>query len=365
MNKMYRMMKTRHIHYLCLFLLVTCTLWACRPSNATQEKEVRSIKVLAREVNHVSENDVVFVSGYLEAEKTVPVSFMVPGKVVKVYFDEGDRVKKGEVIAELEIDDYQSYLEIAEAKLLEAQDAHKRLQPLFEEGAVPEKDIIEIQAGHAQAKAGRNIAQKKVTDTRLRSPVSGIIGMKTVEEGQMISPGMPVFTIVKTDNIYAKVSIPESEVGKIATGQIAQVTIPALNDTIFEGPVHLIGVMAEPLTRTYTTKISLENHDFILRTGMIAEVAIRTNTKIDMLTIPGKAIIRDADNLTYVYIADAKSNRAYRRRVYPGTVFKNEIQIKKGLNPGDIVITAGQHKIEDGNAVEVVNWNMAELEQQS
>jgi len=307
--------------------------------------------VIAREVTCVSASDIIFVSGVLKADKTVPLSFLVPGMVDKINVDEGDHIKKGEILALVEVDDYQSNLEIAEAMFLKAQDAYKRFQPLYKEGAFSEKNFIELKAGLAQAKAGRDIARKKVKDTKLRAPISGIIGAKNIEIGQMISPQSPAFIIVKIDRLYARVSIPESEIGKIEIGQKAQVTVPALEDKTIIGNVSLVGVMADPQTRTYTAEIELSNPDYKLLSGMIAQAKIITDKEINILTVPGKAIVRDANNLTYVFVADAKSGRALLRRIYPGSVHQSEIEIKNGLAPRDAIIIAGQHKLTDGASI--------------
>jgi len=341
-------------------VFVAFFLGGCRTPTVDEKKVPEKIQVIAREIANILGNHIILVSGVLEADKTVPLSFLVPGKVDQVYFDEGDHVKKDQLLARVEIDDYRSNLEISEARLLKAQDAHDRLRPLYKGGAIAEKDFIEIKAGFAQAKAARDIARKRVKDTNLRSPVSGIIGVKNVEAGQMISSGMPVFTIVKTDRIFARVSVPESEIGKITLGQKAVVTIQALEDKTMEGKVTLIGAMAEPRTRTYAVKIELSNPDYVLRTGMIAEARIVTDGIIEMITVPGKAIVRDADNLTYVFLADTAKGKAFRRRVFPGTVHRSEIQIKKGLTAGDMVITGGQHKITDGAPIIVVDSDLAE-----
>jgi membrane fusion protein, multidrug efflux system len=310
--------------------------------------------VIVRPVNQISTAEAVFVSGALEADKTAPLSFLVAGKVDHVYIDEGDHVKKGQLLALVEPDDFVSNLQIAEADLMRTRDAYDRFQPLYEEGAFAEKNFIELKAALAQAAAGRDIAAKKLKDTKLRTPITGIVGAKFIEVGQMITPRVQAFTIVKTDTIFARLSVPESEIGKIALGQRTEIKVPALGDRTVEGEVTLIGAMADPQTRTFAVKIELANPDYILRTGMIVQANIVTDQKIEMLTIPGTAIVRDADNLTYVFTTDTRGGRALRRRVTPGSIFRNEIEIKKGLAPGDVVVVAGQHKISDGAAITIV-----------
>lgn len=339
-----------------LMLFIIATVPACNTSNSdTSETKPDPVNVVALEVNNILENDIVFVSSFLEAEKTVPVSFLVSGKIVSIFFDEGSYVEKGQEIASLEIDDYKSHFEIAEADLLIAKDTYKRLQPLYTEGAIPEKDFIAVKAGLKKATAGFAIAKKKLTDTKLLSPVSGSIAIKTAEEGQYITAGMPIFTIVKTDKIYARVSIPESEIGKVKTDLIARITVPALDNAVFQGIVTHVVAMAEPRSRTYTAKIELDNQDGVLKPGMIAKAVIVTDKKIKLLTIPGKAVVRDADNLTYVFVINKETGKAWRKRIFIGSIYKNNIEVKRGLLPADIIITAGQHKLSDGGIVKIID----------
>ncbi len=336
-------------------LLAPCILVACEVSPAREDVPPNPSKVNTRLPHLVSEHLTIRVSGALEADKTAPLSFLVPGKVENVLVDEGDHVASGQLLSHIETVDYQSNFEIADARLVQSQDAYDRLRPLYLEGAFPEKGFIEVETGLAQAKAHRRIAQKKLEDTRLVSPFPGIVGAKNVEIGQMAVPGFPVFTIIKTDTIYANVSVPESEIGKLAIGQRATVTIPALDGRKLVGKIARIGVVAAPRTRTYTVKIALKNRDYSLRTGMIADAEIATNKEVNLLTVPGKAIIRDADDLTYVFVAARNQGKAFRQRVFVGSLHRNEVEIRKGLNPQDEVVVSGQHRIADGAAITVTS----------
>lgn len=336
-------------------LLMTFFLSSCKEPDAIENNSLKPVRVITQKVTMVSDTREIMVSSFLEAEKTAPISFEVPGKIVKLTVDLGDYVKKNQVVAQVEMDDFQSRLEIAQAHFVKAKDAFNRLSPLFKEGVIPEKTLIEITSGLDQARAERNIIQKQVRDTQLRAPFAGVIGMKALEIGQMVSPGIPVLTIVKDDKIYACSSIPESEIAQLRIGQNAMVTVPALGDQKFYGQVKHIGAVADPKTRTYTVKIFLDNSDYRLRSGMISKVSIETDKRIEILTIPGRAIVRDPDNLTYVFLADPKNGRAFRKRVFTETVHGNEIRIKKGLVPGDILVLAGQHKLTDGCRITTIN----------
>ncbi|MCP4718945.1 MAG: efflux RND transporter periplasmic adaptor subunit [Desulfobacteraceae bacterium] len=329
-------------------ILMAFCLSSCKESDAIETKSLKPIKVTIQKVTLVSDHVTILVSSFLEAEKTSPISFEVPGKIVKLAVDLGDHVKKNQVVAQVEMDDYKNYLEIAQANYIKAKDVFNRSTPLFKEGVIPEKTLIEVTAGLAQARAQRNIIQKQVRDTKLKAPFAGVIGMKAIEIGQMVSPGIPAFTIVKNDKIYACSAVPESEIEQLKIGHKAVVTVPALGNQTFYGLVKHIGPVADPRTRTYMVKIILENSDYRLRPGMISTVSIETDKQIETLTIPGRAIVRDTNNLTYVFLADKNESRAFRKRVFTGAVHGSEIRIKRGLIPGDILVLSGQHKLTDG-----------------
>ena len=227
--------------------------------------------------------------------------------------DEGSRVKKGDLLATLEADDYRSNLAIAEATLSLAKDNYERYEPLYKEGAFAEKNFIELKTGLATARAALDIARKALADTALTAPISGMISVKGIEVGQMVSPQIVAFTIVKSDVIYARVSVPESEIDQVTEGRRADVGIPALGGQTFTGKVSMIAPVADARSRTYDVKIELPNPDYLLRPGMIVLAGIVTDRAVDMLTVPGSAIVRDADNITYVFVADSKQKLALRK----------------------------------------------------
>lgn len=311
--------------------------------------------VILKPVTQINTEKVITVSGTLTADKTSPLGFLVPGKVNRIYVDEGDRVKKGTLLASLESDDYRHNLDIAEASLMKAKDAYERYEPLYKKGAFAEKNFIELKAGLTQAEAARNIARKALADTELYAPIPGTIGMKGIETGQLITPQTPAFSVVKTDLIYARLSVPESEIGYLKIGSDSDVMVAALEKQSFKGRVSMIGAVADERTRTYTVKIELQNPEYILKPGMIVQADIKTDMAVKNISVPGSAIVRDADNLTYVFIADSRKANAQRKRVTTGKALQNEIEIRSGLNPDDMVIVSGQNRLDDGMPIVIEN----------
>lgn len=339
-----------------LLMVTILPLIGCKSEEATEAMASlpEQTQVVTQPVKQVTTNNVIAVSGTLVADKTAPLSFLVSGRVNQVVVEEGDKVTKGQLLATIESQDYRNRLDMAEAAVLRAQDAYERYEPLYKEGAFTEKNIIALKANLSEAVAARNIARKAFKDTSLYSPITGIVGTKDIEIGQMVSAQSPAFTIVKTDLIYARVPVPETEIDQIDMGKSAHVSITALNSRTFEGKVSMIGAVADERTRTYPVKIELSNPDLLLRPGMIVQTDIKTDRPVTLLTTPGVAIVRDADNLTYVFVADKESKTSHRRRVVPGNAYQDEIAIRNGLTADDMVVISGQHKLTDGTPITII-----------
>ena len=167
-----------------------------------------------------------------------------------------------------------------------------------------------------------------------------------IERGSTVAPGVPAFQIIKTDKIYARIDVPESQIGEFQKGMTSGVFVKTLNET-FHGKITIINPQADAVAKTYEVKVKLDNASGRLLPGMIANVTISTGDKVDVITVPAKAIVRDADDVAYVFITNDQ-NKAVRKRVeVKGITGENEI-IVTGLNIGDKVVVAGQSRLKEG-----------------
>ncbi|MCS3795109.1 efflux RND transporter periplasmic adaptor subunit [Niastella sp. OAS944] len=326
------------------FLLSQCG----EPNKKTEE--AAPLKVSVQPVQVTSRIVKLTYSGSIEPETSAEVGFAVPGIVNQVAVEEGQLVHKGQLLAAIDATEYNNALTIANAGLEQAKDMYRRLEDLYKKGSLPEKDFIDIKTKVAQAEANRSINAKHITDSRLVSPLSGIITTKRAVEGSTAGPGIPAFTIIKTDVVYAQLSIPESEIGELQQGMDAVVFIPTLNDSV-KGRVVIINPQAEKTSRTYTVKIRLNNAGQRLLPGMIVNVSLSRSQAREITVVPATAVFKDADELTYVYIA-GEGRKAIRRRVTTGLLSgSQEVIIDAGLGKGDVIITEGITNLKDGSAI--------------
>ncbi|MFD2968765.1 efflux RND transporter periplasmic adaptor subunit [Sphingobacterium bambusae] len=329
-------------------VILILALTGCR-TEEKKENVQQSIKVATETITISDEPGVLQYSGTLEPDNKVTIGFAVPGVINNVGIQEGEFVRKGQLLASIDATEYIHAHEIAQATLEQAEDMFTRLNGLYSKGSLPEKDYIDIKTKLAQAKANKAINAKHIKDSKLLSPMDGIVTQKMVEQGSTAAPGMPAFNIVKTDYLYAKVTVPESEVGIIKKGMDATVYIPTL-EASFNGKVSIIIPQADPVSKTYDVKIRLINSGQLLP-GMLTQTSVQTGKSDQVIHIPASAIIKGEDNVSYVFLVTDK-NKALRKRVELGSITgKNSVIIKQGLQQGDRLVVNGQAKLKDGSSV--------------
>ncbi|HWQ52592.1 MAG TPA: efflux RND transporter periplasmic adaptor subunit [Bryobacteraceae bacterium] len=389
-------------------VVLSSALLSCRGAKTGGDAAARETPVSVRveRPERIERPVLVAASGTVEAHETVDLGFQVAGRVARVGVEEGQPIRKGQILAELDATDYRFGLEGAEAQAsaaratldkarntarpeeLEqakaaydrAQDDYNRYRQLYERKSMAPVDFAKVEAAWRAARAQYEMAQngarkedraaasaaldqaqaqvavnrKRMADTRLTAPIAGIIARRGVDPGEMVSAGMPVFTIVNMSPTRVRVGIPETDIGRVHIGQRATVTVPALDEAAFQGKVDVVGVAADPNSRTFTAKIVVPNPGNALKAGMIAEVGIEGAGTINVLTVPGEAIERDPQGATLVYVYYRDRGRVHARRVEIGTVRGQRIEIRSGLAGDEQVVVAGRQKLREGAAVEVV-----------
>lgn len=292
-------------------------------------------------------------SGIVQPNTTVDVAFEVAGKVVMAGPDEGQAVHAGQPIAALDPTDYRLAVEQASAQADRAARDRDRNQPLLASGGIAPADMDHLETGARQSAAAADLAKKKLADAHLTAPISGVIARRAIEVGATVAPGQPVFTIVDLDPVRVRVGVPEGDVGRVTDGGPATVRIPAL-DASFAGRVSLIGVAADPATRSYTVEIKVPNPTRRLRAGMVAEATIQNSQTVSALMVPASAVLHDGGvtGTTIVYVLDPDASRVHARRVTTGVARGDSLEITSGIAAGDEVVVAGQQRVRDGARVQ-------------
>jgi len=309
------------------------------------------------------------VYGVIEAVEEVVVGVEFAGTVTAVHFREGQRVKRGDVLLELDdrkrrlrLQRARSQVDSAAAALQEARSTLKRRRGLVAKAAVS-RELLEnsevavrrAAAAHDDALAALALAQREVDDSKVLSPVEGVIGRRGVEAGEVVLPGARLATIQVVDQVRILTFVSERDVNHLRVGSRARVSSPGVRGRGFEADVVSVGVKADPRTGNFRVKLSLGNADGLLRPGMTARVTLNGLLERDRLLIPDTAVV-DRNRRKVVYVLDRRDGRNVAREVHPllRATAGDQLPVIDGLVAGDRLIVSGLEALVDGSPVELV-----------
>ena len=334
-------------------ILITClstiVLSNCGRKQTT-EPAARIIPVKVMDIGYSNHSYSQSYVGTVEETTAVSLSFSGMGTVERVLAKEGERVKKGRLLAVLNSGTAQNSYDVAKSTLHQAQDAYDRLKPLHEKGSVTDIKWVEVETGLEKAQAMEAIAKKSLEDCSLYAPVNGVIAKRSVEEGVNVMPGLSVFKLVLIDDIYINVSVPENEIGNIKTGQPATITVSALGNREYKGIVENKGIEANPVSHTYAIKIRTGNPQSELMPGMVCKVSLQ-NAEDRKVIIPNKSVQISPDNKRFVWLAEG--NTATRRFITVGSLSDYGVIVENGLSAGEWLIVEGNNKISEGMKISI------------
>lgn len=317
-------------------------------------------------------------SGTVEEENGVALSFSMGGTIKQLRVKVGDHVRRGQLIASVDPTSVKNSFDMAHATRLQAEDAFKRMKQLHDKGSLPDIKWVEVQSQLQQAVSAENIARKSLSDCNLYAPMDGVISEKNAEVGQNAAPGMPIAKLVTTRVLNVKIAVPESEMAGIHVRQRAKIQVQALDGRWFSGYVIEKGVIADPITRSYSVKIRVEGAADGLLPGMVSNVSLAkiasssyaasSNTAAGNATsgndsssaadassciiIPASLVQLGDDSSNFVWVDEG--GKAVRRTIVCGEYVSNGVSIVSGLKHGDKLIVEGQQKVCTGTALKAI-----------
>ncbi|NLY55084.1 MAG: efflux RND transporter periplasmic adaptor subunit [Firmicutes bacterium] len=244
-----------------------------------------------------------------------------------------------------QVDSARTQVEVAEAAY---QAALARLA-MVKKGA-SEEQLAAIRAQVKQAEAALELARMQLEYTRVTAPIAGQIAQLNVEAGSMAAPGTPAGVITDLSTMKAKAVIPESYINKLSLGQEVVLTANAIPGVTFVGKISSISPMADQQTRQFPIEISVANPDRQLKAGMFGTVSITTGKASDVLIIPVSTVLY---RLGQPYVMIVSDGRAKEQPVELGLSDNEYVEVVAGLSEDSVVISKGQHQVQNGSLVEV------------
>ena len=340
----------RRISIVSAVALVALCITGCG-NKPTTEQTARIIPVKVMHIGFSDQSHSQNYVGTIEESLAVSLGFSAMGTVERVHVTEGERVRKGQLLAVLDNSTVQNAYDATKSTLHQAQDAYDRLKSLHEKGSITDLQFVEVETGLEQAKSMEAIAKKTLEDCNLYAPLNGIIAKRSIEEGVSVMLGVSAFKIVSIDEVYITVPIPENEIGNIKTGQPATIIVSALDSREYRGIVDKKGIEANPISHSYTLKIKTGNPNSELMPGMVCKVFLQYEED-NKIIIPNKSVQISPDNRHFVWLANGTA--ATRRFITVGSLSDYGIIVENGLTEGDRLIVEGTNKVSEGMKINIV-----------
>lgn len=357
-----------------LLLSLALALAGCGKKKAEEEIKV-PVQVAA-----VKKGDVVqslSYTGEIEAETEVQVFAKIPDRIERFYVDIGSRVSAGAPVAKiyaatLEQAVLQAQAGLAAAKSQEANMAAEfvRAERLYKENAMSKQqyDAIRTQSEAAaaqakQAEAGLASVRDQFEETTVKAPISGLVGEKNYDAGDMANPAMPLVRIVQMERVKLVFQAAEQDLGRLAAGEEAEIRVKSHPDKVFKGRIRKVSPVLDPMTRMARVEVLAPNPGLVLKPGMFAEIEVRTGVLKNALTVPRYAAIENTsmetrggrDVVVKKYIVfSVDSGKAVQRPIEVDYVNHVNIAVRSGLRAGDTIVVSGQNNLRDGMAVAAV-----------
>jgi RND family efflux transporter MFP subunit len=290
------------------------------------------------------------------------VAAEIRGNVVAKKAAEGQRVKKGDVLAVIDSRDYATAHASAKASNEVAQATQKRMQRMIKENVGTQAQLDEIIANYKTSKAALDSAALNLERCVIRAPISGVVNRIYIEKGQYVKVEQEIAEILNTDRVKVQVGIPESDVDAVRNLEQFEVVIDALGGKVFQGTRHYLYQTTDSFARLYNLEIALDNPDGEILPDMFTRVSIVKKEVPDGLGVPLYALL-NKNKMHSLYVVD--QDVVQLRPVEVGIQDGWRMQVKKGLAPGDKVVVMGQRSIDHGEVVNVTRTvrTMEELTQ--
>ncbi len=336
---------------LALFMALTLA-WTAQ---AAQDKARPPTAVMAQTVVLQTVNDRIEALGTLKANEAVKITVKASDFVTGIYFQDGQRVKQGDLLLKLESTEEEALLQEARYTQEEARSQLERIEVIAKRGDASQSLLDERQREFNVAKARLAAIESRLADRKVLAPFSGVVGLRNVSPGAYLSPGDEIATLIDDSTMKLDFGIPAVYLAEIETGISIEASTPTYDDRLFSGQIATINNQVDPVSRSVQVRARIPNPDSLLKPGMLMEVELLTRQR-QALVIPEEAIIPVATK-SFVYVVEQDQGKtiAKRQEVKTGSRWEGRVEIKSGLNPGQQVVTEGTNKLQPNSPVKLID----------
>lgn len=317
-----------------------------------RKKPATPVEVL--EINPKDFTRFVEVQGRVEADDFVNVSSEIGGRITSLLVEEGDYVRKGQLLAKTDLETVEKQIAEIETQLELANTVYERQKSLWDQNIGSEIQYLEAKTRMEGLEKSLETLESQISKKNIYAPIGGYVDREFLQEGETASPGMPIIQILNTAEIKVTADIQENFLSAIEKGDSVTVRFPALNLSIDE-TVTQLGRTIDLNNRTFEIQIKTSSRSGQLKPNLLAVIRFKDFQAEDIISVPLDAIHEEVNGNKFVYIVNEESGRFTAKKSYVelGESNVNEVIIASGVRNGDKLITKGSKGISQGELVRI------------
>lgn len=317
-----------------------------------RKKPATPVEVL--EINPKDFTRFVEVQGRVEADDFVNVSSEIGGRITSLLVEEGDYVRKGQLLAKTDLETVEKQIAEIETQLELANTVYERQKSLWDQNIGSEIQYLEAKTRMEGLEKSLETLESQISKKNIYAPIGGYVDREFLQEGETASPGMPIIQILNTAEIKVTADIQENFLSAIEKGDSVTVRFPALNLSIDE-TVTQLGRTIDLNNRTFEIQIKTSSRSGQLKPNLLAVIRFKDFQAEDIISVPLDAIHEEVNGNKFVYIVNEESGRFTAKKSYVelGESNVNEVIIASGVRNGDRLITKGSKGISQGELVRI------------
>ncbi len=339
-----------------IFLRALCVTAVLSPGYAAvaQAPTDKSVEVIVQPASIKSLTTTIEALGTLRANESISLTSNETKKITRINFEDGERVAKGQVLVEMTSREESALLEEARFNADEAKKQLDRVQALAKRGAASQSLLDQRIREYEAARARYNATESRLKDLILLAPFSGVIGLREVSVGALVSPGDQITTLNDDSKMKLDFTIPGVYLRSLSVGLPIVAKSRDLGDSVFQGEVYSIDNQIDEVTRAIKVRALLDNKNHELKQGMLMQVDLKAGARDAILISEAALVPLGSNNFVFLLKQDQEGFVVERTQIRIGERLAGAVEVKSGLTVGDKVVTHGLQKIRAGQRVRIL-----------
>lgn len=297
----------------------------------------------------------VSLQGSVMAEDMVDASAEMGGRILQMPLKEGDNIRKGQLVAVLDLEALEKQRAELETSLDLANTVFERQKRLWDQNIGSEIQFLQAKNNKERIEKGLASLDLQLSKNKVYAPASGVVQRVNLQAGEMASPGMPILMVLNTSQLKVAADVPESYIRAVRRGEKVTVEIPALG-LEHVAAVSLVGKTVDPANRTFKVEVKLPNNP-LLKPNLLAGMKIQNYSEENVITIQQDRVQQEVSGQRYVFVSEETPKGFVARKVFvkTGKSYDGEVIITEGLQGGEALILEGSRGLADGQLIEITN----------